>query len=91
MKKPTPRLTKKFLASYFNSHLNDELNYLAYLIEENFADSVRYLKALYQLDHHGYKIESGDVIGEILVDGEKTSIVMLPAIVKRLRSSKDKP
>lgn len=91
MKRPAPRLTKKFLASYFNSHLNDELNYIAYLIEENCVDSTRYLKALYQLDHHGHKIESGDAVGEIRVDGEKTSISMLPAIVKRLRSSKDKP
>lgn len=88
MKRPTPRLTKKFLVSYFNSHLNDELNYLAYLVEENCVDSTCYLKALYQLDHHGHKVESGDVVGEIIVDGVETSIGMLPAIVKRLEDSK---
>lgn len=91
MKRSVPRLTKKFLASYFNSHHDDDLNYIAYLIEENCVDSTRYLKALYQLDHHGHKIESGDVTGEVLVDGEKTSIAQLPAIVKQLSSSKDKP
>lgn len=91
MKQSNPRLTWKFLDSYFNSHLNDELSRIACLIEDNCVDSTPYLRALCQLDRLGRKIESGDVVGEILVDGEKTSIGMLPAIVKRLRSSKDKP